>query len=127
MTKEEKIKEEYFKIFDEESLTEKKERFDAIKSFIDSHGWLSGSLGGVDENLLDFSGHEQRPKSLQGIETNNGWIEMKNKPNELPCIPMELYNILTKKHYVSTIATEYIPLYEYTHYKPLELSKPPIY
>lgn len=132
MTKEEKIKEAYFKLFNEESLSEKEERFDALKSFIDSHGWLSGSLVGVDKNLLDFSGHEERPKSLQGIENNNGWIKIESglpksfSGNYFVYDGINIF-IASMSGLQFRCARTHRVCPEITHYQPIQKPKPPIY
>jgi len=83
MTKEERIHEAYKELFDNEDLKEKDNRFNGIKNFIDNDGWLSGNIHNVDKKLIECSGHEIRPKSLQGIENNNGWIKLQGLANEI--------------------------------------------
>lgn len=68
-----------------------------------------------------------RPKSLQGIEDNNGWIKIESEEdyNKLENGEYEWYNINTGKY-------EKGDLYSYgmfTHYKiiPKTIPKPPIY
>ena len=62
------------------------EKFDRIKEFIDDDGW--GNYGMVLEtNKFEFkdsnSNEFYRPISLQGIETNNGWIKIESE-KDLP-------------------------------------------
>ena len=71
-----------------------------------------------------------RPKSLQGIENNNGWIKIESEDD----LPKE-----GELFWVKKIGYDY-PLFEpmyhddgeywlqwYTHYQPIEKPKPPIY
>lgn len=72
-----------------------------------------------------------RPKSLQGIENNNGWIKIESE-EDLPkensifwtlrhgsTVPLykEVFNDLDVNYWLKT----------YTHYQPIEKPKPPIY
>lgn len=78
MTKKEKIKEEYIALFIATPIEEREKRFLAIEPYIDDFGWFEGNLNGVSENLIQRSGHEIRPKSLSGIEDNNGWYKIED-------------------------------------------------
>jgi len=78
-----------------------------------------------------------RPKSLQGIENNNGWIKIESE-DDLPkqennlwlllsdgsCILGD-YNIFQKKfrHRLEGVCTDD----EVTHYQPIEKPQPPLY
>jgi hypothetical protein len=79
MTKQEAIKEAYG------------EYWEQVKVFVDENGWVFFS---DDENILrlnfqqkdnistektDVESWKWRPKSLQGIENNNGWIKIENE------------------------------------------------
>lgn len=80
MTKEEIIKEGYGIYFDK------------MKPFIDENGWFDKNafynykfnLSYAEIDLL-FEHKEDfmRPKSLSGIENNNGWIKLQGLPNEI--------------------------------------------
>lgn len=71
MTKEEKIKEAW------------KEYLVEVSDYIDDNGWCNCriahklSLSGDSED--SECGHFVRPKSLQGIENNNGWIRIESE------------------------------------------------
>lgn len=59
---------------------------------------------------------------------DNGWIAFKEKINiEHNSLPLELYNVNTKEHYISFDETEFIEIGRFTHYKIIQLSKPPLY
>ena len=80
MTKEEVIKEHYGELYNTHS------------KFIDEDGWLEKSslIPYFDICQLHFSGVKQRPKSLQGIEANNGWTKIESEDN-LPKTDLECY------------------------------------
>ena len=125
MTKEEKIKEAY----------------GFINEWICGNGWASyfadeGWEGGVEpfgeydiRNKTDDY-FEWRPKSLQGIEDNNGWIKIESE-EDLPEKGIDCHFIL--KSGVTGIFTnlddsEYLTLKNRaTHYQPIQKPKPPIY
>lgn len=133
MTKEEKIKEAWG------------EHYESNKELINDDGWLRHcNLTSIDTVRLSIQKKDLferlvkntatafevyfRPKSLQGIENNNGWIKLTGEPYEVDKIPnVELYNINTKGHYLSFDENEFIDVGRFTHYKPVELSQPPIY
>jgi hypothetical protein len=66
-----------------------------------------------------------RPKSLTGIETNNGWIKIDNEEqyNELFNDLYEWYNIKKKESWIGDL--EYYG--KATHYRIIQPNKPPIY
>ena len=66
-----------------------------------------------------------RPKSLTGIETNNGWIKIDNEEqyNELFNDLYEWYNIKKKESWIGDL--EYYS--KATHYRIIQPNKPPIY
>jgi len=63
------------------------EYWEQVKDYVNDDGWVwDGSIHYhtifKEDNVLDFKrgSYEEllfRPKPLQGIETNNGWIELK--------------------------------------------------
>lgn len=77
MTKQEKIKEAYGIHFEE------------VKYSVDENGWVSFGnsnafrLDGKMEQEVDSYNGKFRPKSLQGIENNNGWVKIESE-NDLP-------------------------------------------
>jgi len=79
MTKEEKIQESYGKHWEKLHPIAK-------KCALDNYGWISSLLGNPPKDLcLDFDEAFRiyRPKSLEGIEENNGWIKLNGLPNEI--------------------------------------------
>ena len=140
MTKEEKIKEVYGN------------RLEIVKDFICMH---SGVVSDRQYNQIDcptptecnFENDEcysfwtiedngERvvdvfnwiPKSLQGIEDNNGWISLLNNEEEFYDYgEVELFNINTREYYICTDRHEPIELDSFTHFKPFERSKYPLF
>lgn len=94
MTKEEAIKEAYG------------EYYDKLKNVITSNGWVSIHHMQEENVELDFEIKTEyedgfpsdyaRPKSLQGIEDNNGWVNIENQ-NDLPNIYTECHFELQNK------------------------------
>ncbi|ROI02920.1 hypothetical protein EGI16_12165 [Chryseobacterium sp. G0240] len=135
MTKEEKIKEAYLGLglpFSENIL------FD--------NGWLKikptqyqSKYQDVDLLKLTNHVHSIRPKSLQGIENNNGWIKIDFKSDIPMTTKKELnkdieYHVIMGKDnsvfYESLKLNEVHSFYDkgwITHYQPIEKPKPPIY
>lgn len=66
-----------------------------------------------------------RPKTLEGIEDNNGWIKIDNEEqyNELFNDFYEWYNIKKKESWIGDL--EYYS--KATHYRIIQPNKPPIY
>ena len=110
----------------------------------DKTGWVHGYFcNGIDDIIndygnitdkidydIDMSGVGKfRPKSLQGIENNNGWFILNNVAKEIPIEidNIELYNINTGEYYISTDTHEFIEIGRFTHWKPLEKSKYPLF
>lgn len=100
----------------------------------DENGWsLSDNSAFYPE--IEFSPENHyywRPKSLQGIENNNGWVKIESEedlPKDLDglyhlthidkqkFLPSESYFILEKLWRSKTI----------THYQPIKIPKPPHY
>ncbi len=134
MTKEEKIKEawgEYYII---------------VKNQIDNNGWykyfdLNNSemkrklwqFGNLElEELSDV--YLIRPKSLQGIENNNGWIKIESEedlPKEGKEVHVVIYGETIKKNcsFIPSrkVFFRYGDVDNVTHWKDVEKPKPPIY
>lgn len=131
MTKEEKIKEAWGLNYDE------------FSEYIDSDGWARYPHFQKHEMVQDVrpiefrsQGTDFRPKSLQGIENNNGWIKIESEDD----LPKELYiktNIIKDNKtymYCDYRGNNIWWNYEYkilienaTHYRPIEKPNPPIY
>lgn len=76
-----------------------------------------------------------RPKSLQEIETNNGWIKIESE-NDLPTIGeyytiVKFDNMIVERHFPnSKVNLEFNKewwLKYITHYQPIQKPQPPIY
>lgn len=108
----------------------------------DNQGWSSvdEALGGyefLDENIeyFDFeSSGKWRPKSLQGIENNNGWIKIESEddlPKESGWYDFQVYPQAEYKpnnvfwHAGATKIGWYVETY--THYQKTESKLPPLY
>ena len=126
--KQEAIKKAYGKYWEE------------VRRCIDEKGWCYFNLKTYfKEDLIDSKVYRDkllyRPKSLQGIENNNGWIRIESKED------------LPKKNgsYFVYSRTNWHPFYRiyiftgrlsnsfengkscFSHYQPIDLPKPPIY
>ena len=118
MTKQEIIKQAYG------------EHWDKVCEYVEENGWCN-SYWGKEYTDLNGVGKTKkdplywRPKSLQGIEDNNGWIKLNGLPNEITnrCSMW----IMTKNGIEYLKENEFLPIGYATHYKPVEKPKPPIY
>lgn len=115
------------------------EHWDKLKDYIDENGWLTVNSyrhNGIDamyRDTHDFKGGLEpyyiRPKSLQGIENNNGWFSIEEHG-----LPKKdgTYRIILKsgfKEYFGFMkeAANFIWRTEITHYKPIQEEKLPHY
>lgn len=130
MTKEEKIKEAWGEYYEE------------YKNYIDSDGWLDSAWLDDRENDYDVKdGYDRygtestfiRPKSLKGIEDNNGWIKIESEEDlpkeegyyhvidlnrtEMQLAKFDIHHNIILDYWIKNI----------THYQPIEKPKPPIY
>lgn len=119
MTKEEKIKEAWGYFGGE----------------VDDNGWRliqSKFINKVKNIEISGCGKYYRPKTLQGIEDNNGWIKIESE-DDLPKDIYGLYNLTHIERDNFLYAETYYILYSFwrsgtvTHYQPIEKPKPPIY
>ena len=86
MTKEEKIKEAYIEVFGEKRIRSIMNYVYKENGFIEGFVLLDLKLDIKNEKLeRKFNGvvYSYRPKSLQGIENNNGWIKIESE-EDLP-------------------------------------------
>jgi len=131
MTKEEKIKEAY------------KEHWESVKDYVNNDGWCSWKWCKPENIIIRKSLNEQsdgcgswRPKSLEGLENNNGWIELIKNEN----IPSGYYWILysnsdTPKMGISNgfsitqanLGLGLHPVIEITHYQPIIMPNERLY
>lgn len=120
------------------------EYWDQVKEFVNTDGWIYNNSTNF---RLDNTGIQQeydsynlkfRPKSLGGIENNNGWIKIESeddlpklKPEEeLLCFIKSLddgrvgIGIYSFGMFKTVFRNEYNNV---THYQPIIKPKPPIY
>ena len=114
------------------------EYWDLVKDLVRTDGSLSEPVWrGSDINIDydDFSTGYFRPKSLQGIENNNGWIKIESEA-DLPkegihhSILLDSDCINGYRNYDVIVFYEVNSRYrkkEISHYQPIEKPKPPIY
>jgi len=115
--------------------------WDKVKDYVDENGWIFWSdknpIGIYNNRYLEYKEENPnywRPKSLQGIENNKGWIRIESK-DDLPKNDMYVHIIFNKKVNIAFLCNSefYNPnkvkYYKkrVTHYKPIEESNPPIY
>ncbi len=131
-TKEEIIREDWIEAIGEEKYKSIKKR-----NLIDSNGFATDKFGIIfgkyfmneyfDYDQISSKNGFVRPKSLQGIETNNGWtkIESEDQYDELENGEYEWYNINNGKYDKGDLWTYGI----FTHYKivPIIKSNPPLF
>lgn len=72
-----------------------------------------------------------RPKSLQGIENNNGWIRIESE-KDLPSGDMDVFVLINSKiesdyYLVHHNNFKYFNWHECTHYQPIVKPEKPIY
>ncbi|MCT4156993.1 hypothetical protein HZP35_18840 [Elizabethkingia anophelis] len=128
------------------------EYWDKVKDYIDDDGWFNNiehdfyfSEWGNSSIVLEYEGSFCRPKSLSGIETNNGWISISLENIILPIDGTEVHfyvsfaneNGIQREHhkgifnaalgFTSYYDSERYNIKEVTHYQPIETPKPPIF
>jgi hypothetical protein len=125
MTKQEKIQEAYG------------EFWESSKRYVDPK---NGTIANKDRNFdihngffekVNIDGENRfRPKSLQGIENNNGWIKIESE-YDLPKEEYELYfvngNNTNIHQCIYHIGIKEYWLKTFTHYQPIQKPHPPIY
>lgn len=129
MSLEEKIKEAYG------------EHYETVKNHIDDNGWCILNVS-QKEPINDFAHHGEtewkpingrvcwRPKSLQGIENNNGWIKIESEA-DLPKEEITYWALIGGEIEVVEnweITLSFHNKRTITHYQPIEKPKDlPIY
>ena len=116
------------------------ECWEKVKGYVDENGWIDNSIPkftfGQLKNLdLEYKNDVFfRPKSLQGIENNNGWIKIeseKDLPKESGLYFGKDYEFGTDMTFFDFETKEWEDssgyLLNITHYQPIEKPKPPIY
>lgn len=147
MTKQETIKQHYITEFINSGMSEQEaeQKWEEISEFVDADGFAkSKELNPIDlsipfKNILskDFGcGVLWRPKSLDGIETNNGWTSIlseKDLPKEYDYFHLKLqsgdeiiaYNSMHRRLFVD--CDDEIEYRFITHYAPIEKKLPPLH
>lgn len=116
--------------------------WDKVKDYVDENGWIFWSdknpIGIYNNRYLEYKEDNPnywRPKSLQGIENNTGWIKIESE-DDLPkegmhhSILLDSDRINGYRNYDVIVFYEVNSRYrkkEISHYKPIEKPKPPIY
>lgn len=129
MTKEEKIKNEYGEDFER-----------CNPSF--TNGWSKTVfIKNINKEKYDeldsgyFGYLKLRPKSLQGIENNNGWVRIESEA-DLPKESGEYFffsritNSSVINYFITDSKVEMLNkkiLSQYSHYRPISRPEPPIY
>lgn len=128
------------------------EYYEKIKNRLDKNGWynyFSLTHKVMKEKYhqfdnLDLEEHTElyllRPKSLQGIENNNGWIKIESE-DDLPKEEIDVHFIFTEyegkkgrfqtygvwDNNLKSFYSGALKINNVTHYQPIEKPKPPIY
>lgn len=112
------------------------EYWESVKNFIDRDGWTQKKslLLNFTHVLYDSksvqtfnNSYKYRPKSLQGIEDNNGWIKIESEA-DLPkdnSINYHALNIEFPDDIEVCLRVEVDK--RFTHYQPIEKPKPPLH
>jgi len=135
-SKQKAIRETYVKELSKDLLNKSDglEFYNELKQYIDENGWINanecnGTSGYLMESEMDFNFPYLRLKSLQGIETNNGWIKIESE-TDLPKIDFITQYWLTNgvSMWIETITLNHkIGREKVTHYQPIIKPQPPIY
>lgn len=131
MTKEEKIKEAWDFVWDKLNDTSK-------QCALKNNGFISGILSNdLNHSFTTFNTDitAWRPKSLQGIENNNGWIKIESEadlPKDNGITDYHVFMFTNQYKYIRRTykknqVKELWEQEEITHYQRIEKPKPPIY
>lgn len=108
--------------------------WDEVKDFVTEDGWCKTRkrinydeiIKSLSIELYNESTYNWRPKSLQGIETNNGWIKIESEAD----LPKEIedYWVLRKNETTPRLCKWLnISVGYHTHYQPIVKPLKPIY
>ena len=112
------------------------EYWENVKDYVDENGWIDNSIPkftfGQLKNLdLEYKNDVFfRPKSLQGIENNNGWIKIESEADLPNNEKVWIYTSNNRVLISSKAVLNWVlknPDNKITHYQPIEKPKPPIY
>ncbi len=115
MTKEEKIKLSY-------------EEIGLFSGLANENGWKNSDVIPKDKkHLFDNTKYgNSRPKSLQGIETNNGWIKIESEV-DLPTTICDCWVIRKNKTELRFCKWSNVSVEFHSHYQPIVKPDLPIY
>jgi len=114
--------------------------WDEVKDFVTEDGWCKTRkrinydeiIKSLSIELYNESTYNWRPKSLQGIETNNGWIKIESEA-DLPS-EIDYYWIKDKsgsieicKYYGKEDLAYRVWITQFIHYHPIIKPQQPIY
>lgn len=115
------------------------EKYNLVKDKATQYGYIPvKELGYVTYIDFDFCEGETlaRPKSLQGIETNNGWITLSGMLHDLPTDSTHCWFMMDDKAHYGRYVYDLKRFFLYdgghychtnvTHYYPVNKPKPPI-
>ena len=125
MTKEEKIKEAYIEVFGEKRIRSIMNYVYKENGFIVGFVLLDLKLDIKSEKLeRKFNGvvYSYRPKSLHGIENNNGWIKIESEKDLPERGYYEVIERATGKPLRASLNNEFgtlILVHYYSHYQPI--------
>ena len=81
--------------------------YDALKDYINENGFVDcvknrkiSLIPFFDVSEIEFNGHLSRPKTLKGIENNNGWVKIYCE-NDMPQFDCNCFIIDKKKGVVT--------------------------
>ena len=102
--------------------------WEILYEYVDKNGWCYGFFKTKTYFQTEFTSDKWRPKSLSGIELNNGWIRIESEA-DLPNHKLWLSdgkdvwqgNLFEMEFFAKRINTLA------THYQPIVKPKPPIY
>lgn len=107
------------------------ENWKIVKDYVNKEGELSVNkvklIGNLPESFEVLNHKAVRPKSLKGIEDNNGWIRIESDlPKETEC---NFYDIVNNNYWTDMVDKYGNFNYETkaTHYQPIQEPEPPIY
>jgi hypothetical protein len=106
--------------------------WESLRLFIDENGWCNyfpNRIGNVDWEGTGTDFVKYRPKSLQGIENNNGWISFDVMPKD----DDKTYYFTAKVDFVFSVPQNYKMLIkrfsngEIDRYQPIQKPLKPLY
>ena len=114
--------------------------WEEVKYYVFKNGWCNSRFDVETEFESDRKGRNEvywRPKSLAGIENNNGWIRIEEDGSNLPKVrsicfvfnkrgETEEFHFGKQSHFGFLSETEYV-LRHFQYFQPIIKPNPPIY